>query len=242
MSIVEYSLMWTQRITLVYITWSFVKQVAFLYKVYFEIAKIQKLDTVTEQNQKTLLWPAADRIEKRFNSVEKVICILLALALGVFIVLTTYLYCTWINDPSKKDEDDDYLGFVRSFFILLVWDALYKVFICVILFRCVYFYYKGKDLSGSESPSYDMSQNLIWIIIVTAILSCITAFIDLIYVFAIFMMDKDPSDLDNYFVMWLFTSLSLVGTDILIMSVLFALHSLIKHMYNKLKTDKDNDS
>ena len=184
-----------------------------------------------------MLYAAADRIEKRFKSIEIVISILLVLAFVVFVALTTYFYCTWINDPSKADEDDDYIGFVEAFLILLVWDALYKVFICVILFRCVCQYYKGKDLSGSECTSYDMSQNLIWLIIVTAIIACLTAFPDLIYLLSILTYGKDSSDLNNYFGMWLFSTLSLIGSDILIISILFALHSLIKDTYNKLKSD-----
>ena len=82
-----------------------------------------------------------------------------------------------------------------------------------------------------------MSQNLIWQIIATAILACITAFLDLIYVCSILISNENPADLKNYFVMWLFTTLSLVGSDLLIMSILFALHSLVKLSYNKLKTD-----
>ena len=59
-----------------------------------------------------MLYAAADRIEKRFKSIEIVLSVLLVLALVVFVALTAYFYCAWINDPSKADKDDDYLGFI----------------------------------------------------------------------------------------------------------------------------------
>ena len=172
----------------------------------------------------------------RLNRVEVVLYVILAVAFLAFICLTSYFYSTWITHDNEHHHEDDYLGFVRAFLIVLFWDASYKVFICVMLFRIVCQYYRGKNLLGIKNPSYDMSQHLIWQIMVAAIFACLTAFLDLCYLSAVYSNNTNAEDCDH-FVLWLFTTLSLIGTDMLIMSILFALNSLIKHTYTKLQAE-----
>ena len=157
----------------------------------------------------------------------------------VFIVSNLLQY--FLNED--EDQDDPYFGYVIAYLVILTWDAFYKCFICIMLFRSLWHYLKGKELIGVENPSYDMKQNLLCKMIIVAVIACLDAILVFVYIITSEGIYECKSFADfNLLSLYLIFAWSLFGGFVFMMAILWALHSIIGHASTKLMCETEGQS
>ena len=70
------------------------------------------------------------------------------------------------EDKDKMDLIRKYLGYISIFVSIHVVDAVFKFFICAMLFDCIYKYYHGLHRLGDDA---NLAKEIIWLVFISAI-------------------------------------------------------------------------